>query len=84
MIREAALVYMKRLAHDEQETPATASATGISFDDFVAAMRMIAPSSKRSGHGDVIEVPNTPWDAIGGLADVKAVRQRRASNLRKA
>ncbi|HEX9737442.1 MAG TPA: AAA family ATPase [Thermoanaerobaculia bacterium] len=74
LCREAAMSRLRRILPridlDLAEIPAAElDALEVTMDDFLAALHEVQPSALREV---AIEVPNVPWDAVGGLAGVKA------------
>jgi transitional endoplasmic reticulum ATPase len=72
LVRESTICFMKRVSNaDASSLESPADDASISMQDFVNAMRLVAPSTKRTGGNEIVQVPKTPWNTIGGLEHVK-------------
>ena len=74
LCREAAMISLRRIMSEIDFALATIPydllmKLEVNMDDFTTALRDVEPSAIREVF---VEVPNVPWDDVGGLAPVKA------------
>ncbi|MEM4757073.1 MAG: CDC48 family AAA ATPase, partial [Desulfurococcaceae archaeon] len=72
LIKEAVMRSVKRIVNGEKniDQEKLFSSIQVTFEDFMAAFRSIIPSGLREIH---IEIPETTWNDIGGLEEVKQI-----------
>ncbi len=74
LCKEAAMVVLRnvlpelKLKEEEHLSDKDLARLKVTMDDFRSALKMVRPSALREV---MIEPPNVPWDAVGGLEEVK-------------